>query len=149
MATYYIVSGGYDPIHEGHIENIIESRQNSDGVIALINSDEWLIRKKGKNFMSFAMRKMILENIKGVIEALGFDDSDNSACAGLELVRKKYPNDKLMFAKGGDRNAGNIPELDTCAKLNIEIKYDVGTSISGRRKPNSSSWLLQGWKDKK
>ena len=145
MATYYIVSGGFDPIHEGHIANILESYENSDGVIALVNSDEWLCRKKGKNFMNFKTRSTVVNAIKGVIDTIAFDDSDNSACNGLEIVRKKYPNDILIFAKGGDRTADNIPEIPTCKKLNIEIKYNIGKKISGEDKPNSSSWILKEW----
>ena len=78
MKTYYIVSGGFDPIHEGHIEMIKASAESSDGVIVLVNSDEWLRRKKGKEFQSFKTRKTICENLKGVICALGFNDDDNS-----------------------------------------------------------------------
>ena len=75
MSKYYIVSGGFDPIHEGHISMIIESAKQSDGVIVLANSDEWLCRKKGKNFYNFNTRCIILENIKGVIDVFAFDDS--------------------------------------------------------------------------
>ncbi|MCL2439992.1 MAG: hypothetical protein FWD15_05815 [Alphaproteobacteria bacterium] len=149
MATYYIVSGGFDPIHEGHIENIAESRASSDGVVVLLNSDEWLCRKKGQNFMSFNTRGVICENIKGVIDVIGFDDSDNSACDGLRRARAKYPNDVLVFAKGGDRTADNIPETDVAAELGIEIKYNVGFAVSGAVKPNSSSWLLKSWDERK
>ncbi len=148
MKTYYIVSGGFDPIHEGHVENILESKNNSDGVIALVNSDEWLCRKKGKNFMNFQTRSTVVGAIKGVIDVIAFDDSDNSACDGLRKVREKYPNDILVFAKGGDRTADNIPEIPVCKELNIEIKYNVGFSISGRQKPNSSSWILKNWESK-
>jgi D-beta-D-heptose 7-phosphate kinase/D-beta-D-heptose 1-phosphate adenosyltransferase len=148
MAKYYIVSGGFDPIHEGHIENIKESRLESDGVVALLNSDEWLCRKKGHNFMSFYTRSVILENIKGVIDVMGFDDSDGSACDGLRRVREKYPHDELVFAKGGDRTADNIPEIGVCKETGIEIKYNVGFAISGNQKPNSSSWLLKDWVSK-
>jgi D-beta-D-heptose 7-phosphate kinase/D-beta-D-heptose 1-phosphate adenosyltransferase len=147
-ATYYIVSGGFDPIHEGHIDSIKESRLNSDGVIVLLNSDEWLVRKKGANFMNFYTRSTIMENIKGVVDVIAFDDSDNSASDGLERARKKYPNDKLVFAKGGDRTADNIPEIPTCKKLDIEIKYNVGFAINGKQKPNSSSWILKNWDTK-
>ena len=66
MSTYYIVSGGFDPIHEGHIEMIKASYKSSDGVIVLANSDEWLCRKKGKNFQNIKTRKAILENIKNL-----------------------------------------------------------------------------------
>ena len=145
MSVYYIVSGGFDPIHEGHIENIKESRFESDGVIVLLNSDAWLTRKKGKNFMSFYTRSVIIENIRGIIDVIAFDDGDGSACDGLRKARTKYPNDKLVFAKGGDRTADNIPEIAVAEELGIEIKYNVGFSISGRQKPNSSSWLLKEW----
>lgn len=147
MSKYYIVSGGFDPIHEGHVENIIESRENSDGVIALVNSDAWLVRKKGKNFMNFETRKTIVENIKGVIEVFSFNDDDGSCCDGLRKVREKYPNDELVFAKGGDRTADNIPEIPVCKECNIDIKYNIGYAVSGRQKPNSSSWLLKEWRD--
>ena len=148
MTVYYIVSGGFDPIHEGHIENILESKNNSDGVIALVNSDEWLCRKKGKNFMNFKTRSTVVGAIKGVIDVIAFDDSDNSACDGLRKARAKYPNDTLVFAKGGDRTADNIPEIPVCKELNIEIKYNVGTKISGHQKPNSSSWILKNWDER-
>ncbi|MDR1008827.1 MAG: adenylyltransferase/cytidyltransferase family protein [Rickettsiales bacterium] len=148
MATYFIVSGGFDPIHEGHIENIKESRLESDGVIVLLNSDEWLCRKKGKNFMSFYTRSVICENVKGVVEVIAFDDSDNSACDGLKKARERHPNDKLVFAKGGDRTADNIPEIPVAKELGIEIKYNIGFAISGKQKPNSSSWLLKTWDER-
>jgi D-beta-D-heptose 7-phosphate kinase/D-beta-D-heptose 1-phosphate adenosyltransferase len=148
MAVYYIVSGGFDPIHEGHIDNISESRQKSDGVIVLLNSDEWLVRKKGSNFMNFNTRRTIMENIKGVIKVIAFNDDDNSASDGLERARNEYPQDTLVFAKGGDRTKDNIPEIPTCERLNIEIKYNVGFEINGKQKPNSSSWILKHWDER-
>ena len=98
MTILYIVSGGFDPLHEGHIENIIESRENSDGVIVLLNSDAWLTRKKGKPFMNFETRRMIMENIKGVVDVIVFDDSDNTACDGLQRARQKYPTANTLSA---------------------------------------------------
>ncbi|MDR0677566.1 MAG: hypothetical protein LBF57_02750 [Holosporaceae bacterium] len=148
MNKYYIVSGGFDPIHEGHIENIQESWMRSDGVIALVNSDDWLCRKKGNNFMSFSTRSTIVKSIKGVMDVIEFDDSDDSACDGLRRARTKYPNDILIFAKGGDRTADNIPEIGVCDELGIEIKYNIGFSISGKSKPNSSSRILNKYIDK-
>lgn len=142
MKKYYIVSGGFDPIHEGHIEMIKSSAEVSDGVIVLANSDEWLCRKKGKNFYTMKTRKTILENLKGVIDVLEFDDSDNSASDGLEKARQKYPNDNLVFANGGDRGKDNIPETETCQRLNIDLVFGVG----GENKANSSSWILNKWK---
>ncbi|MBR2011908.1 MAG: adenylyltransferase/cytidyltransferase family protein [Alphaproteobacteria bacterium] len=144
MARYCIVSGGFDPIHEGHIAMIVESAKFSDGVIVLANSDDWLCRKKGKNFYSISTRRAILENIKGVIDVIEFDDSDNSACDGIRKVRQKYPDAELIFANGGDRTKDNIPEMPTCAECGVEIVFGVG----GENKANSSSWILNKWNNK-
>lgn len=141
MKTYYIVSGGFDPIHEGHIELIKASAAASDGVIVLVNSDEWLRRKKGKNFQDFYTRKTICENFKGVIEAMGFDDSDNSACDGIRKVRAKYPDVHIVFANGGDRRKDNIPETEVCKECQIDLAFGVG----GDNKANSSSSILKRW----
>lgn len=144
MTTYYIVSGGFDPIHEGHIEMIKASAKISNGVIVLVNSDEWLCRKKGKNFQSIKTRKAILENLKGVIDVLEFDDSDNSASDGIRKVRAKYPKDILVFANGGDRKKDNIPECTTCEECKVGLAFGVG----GDNKANSSSWILNNWSDR-
>lgn len=144
MKTYYIVSGGFDPIHEGHIDMIKSSAEVSDGVIVLANSDEWLCRKKGQNFHTMKTRKAILENLKGVIDVLEFDDSDNSASDGIRKARTKYPEDHLVFANGGDRKKDNIPELPVCAECNVDLVFGVG----GDYKSNSSSWILNNWKQK-
>ena len=93
-----------------HVEMIKASAQASDGVIVLANSDDWLCRKKGKNFHTMKTRKAILENLKGVVDVLEFDDTDNSACDGIKKARAKYPDAHLVFANGGDRGKDNIPE---------------------------------------
>lgn len=142
MPAYYIVSGGFDPIHEGHIEMIKASKAKSDGVILLLNSDEWLCRKKGKNFMNFKTRLAICENIKGVIDAFGFDDSDNSASDGIRKARAKYPDAELVFANGGDRTKDNIPETQAANECRVRLEFGVG----GENKANSSSWILKDWK---
>ena len=144
MTTYYIVSGGFDPIHEGHIAMIKASAEASDGVIVLANSDAWLCRKKGKNFQNMTTRKTILENIKGVIDVLEFDDSDNSASDGIRRARQKYPDTHLVFANGGDRGKDNIPEIPTCKECNVDLVFGVG----GTNKANSSSWILDNWNKK-
>lgn len=144
MPKYYVVSGGFDPIHEGHVEMIKASAEASDGVIVLVNSDDWLCRKKGKNFYSMKTRKVILENIKGVIDVLEFDDTDNSASDGIRKARAKYPNVELVFANGGDRGKDNIPETPTCEECNVKLEFGVG----GDNKANSSSWILNKWNSK-
>lgn len=142
MEKYYIVSGGFDPIHEGHIEMIKASAALSDGVILLLNSDDWLCRKKGKNFMNFHTRRVICENLKGVISVLDFNDDDNTACDGIRRARSLYPEAELVFANGGDRTKSNIPETDVCKKYNVSLAFGVG----GEDKANSSSWILADWK---
>lgn len=142
--TYYIVSGGFDPIHEGHIAMIDASAKASDGVIVLANSDAWLIRKKGKNFYSMKTRKIILEHIKGVVDVLEFDDSDGSASDGILKARQKYKDAHLVFANGGDRKEGNIAEEKMCLKCNVDLAFGVG----GDEKANSSSWILKAWEAK-
>ena len=141
MKKYYIVSGGFDPIHEGHIEMIKASAAASDGVIVLVNSDAWLCRKKGKNFYTMKTRRAILENLKGVIDVLEFDDSDNSASDGIRKARMKYPNEHLLFANGGDRRKDNIPECPVCKECHVDLAFGVG----GDNKANSSSWILEKW----
>ena len=144
MKKYYIVSGGFDPIHEGHIAMIRASAAESDGVILLLNSDDWLTRKKGTNFMTFQTRKIICENLKGVLEVIAFDDADNSASDGIRLAREKYPDAELVFANGGDRTKENIPETAMCEKCRVVMKFGVG----GENKANASSKILKEYVEK-
>ena len=101
-------------------------------------------RKKGKNFMNFYTRKTICENLRNVSKVLAFNDDDNSACDGIRLVREQFPDAELVFANGGDRNQGNIPETETCRKYNVALEFGIG----GNSKANSSSWILSSWKNK-
>ncbi len=144
MKTYYIVSGGFDPIHEGHIAMILDSAKKSDGVIVLVNSDDWLVRKKGKGFQNFTTRSSICSALKGVVDVIAFDDLDNSASDGIKRAREKYPDAKLVFANGGDRGSGNIREDDICKELDVSLEFGVG----GDFKANSSSWILEKWYEK-
>ena len=135
-----IVSGGFDPIHSGHIAYLKSARKLSDYLIVALNSDEWLINKKKKVFMSFEERKNILINIECVDEVIGFEDDEEGSCIdALNKIKENYPNDKLIFCNGGDRDKNNIPEM---AVKNISFKFGVG----GSGKENSSSWLLKNWK---
>jgi cytidyltransferase-like protein len=143
---YVIVSGGFDPIHSGHIELLKKASSLGDKLIVGVNSDAWLSRKKGKPFMPFNERKKVLESIKWVDEVWEFDDSDNSACKLLESVIEytlRHSNifdpPEIIFANGGDRTEKNIPEM----KVNgVEFVFGIG----GDDKKNSSSWLLEEWK---
>ena len=133
-----VVSGGFDPVHSGHIAMINDAARFGH-VVVLLNSDEWLTRKKGKPFMNYSERKNILENFKNVFLVLDFDDSDNTAIKGLERVKKYFPNHKITFCNGGDRTKENIPEMQVDG-----IEFAFG--IAGEDKANSSSWILEEWK---
>ena len=137
MSKVSIVSGGFDPVHSGHINLMLAARELGDQLIVLLNSDEWLSRKKGRPFMNFFERKMVLENLWFVDYVLDFDDSDNSAVDGLEKVVSMYKQkDDLYFCNGGDRNSLNdIPEKGVAG---IQLKFGVG----GDTKINSSSKLV-------
>ena len=135
-----IVSGGFDPIHSGHLAYLNSAKEISDYLVVALNSDEWLINKKKKVFMTFEERKNILINIECVDEVLGFEDDDEGSCINaIYKLIEKYPNDDLVFCNGGDRNRNNIPEM---AVKNISFEFGVG----GTGKQNSSSWLLKNWK---
>ena len=134
-----IVSGGFDPIHSGHIAYFKSARSLGDKLVVALNSDSWLENKKGKFFMPFNERKAIIESMSCVDEVIDFDDDDKgSAINALEKVKILYPDDNLFFANGGDRTNSNIPEMSVSG---IEFLFSVG----GDDKKNSSSWILKNW----
>ena len=137
-----VVSGGFDPIHSGHINYFNSARQLGDRLVVGLNSDEWLSRKKGKPFMSLYERSKILQSLKMVDYVVHFNDSDGSARELLKFVKETFPSDEIIFANGGDRNKDNIPEMNV---EGVEFVFGVG----GENKTNSSSWLLQDWKEPK
>ncbi len=113
------VSGGMDPVHKGHVRMIQEAAQFGD-VIIILNSDDWLMRKKGFVFMSWEERAEILESIKGVTKVVRVDDTDGSVCEALRREKPTY------FANGGDRTDKNTPEMDVCTDLGITMLWGVG-----------------------
>lgn len=129
---YVAVSGGFDPIHIGHVRMIKEAAKLGDGVIVIANSDAWLERKKGYAFMPYVERQEILYAIKGVVDVVEAIDDDGTVCESLKKIKP------AVFANGGDRKSGNVPEYDVCAELGIEMRFGVG----GNDKPQSSSWLV-------
>lgn len=134
-----VVSGGFDPIHSGHIAYFNSAKSFGEKLIVALNSDDWLNNKKGKYFMPFDERANIIENIKCVDEVISFEDDDlGSVIRGLEKVKRLYPNDQIIFANGGDRGKENIPEMHV---KDVEFIFGVG----GENKKNSSSWILKNW----
>mgnify|MGYP006201199463 CR=1 FL=1 len=142
MKDIVLVSGGFDPIHSGHIYLIQEAAKHGD-VIVLLNSNSWLTQKKGKAFLPFNERKIIIGSLKNVIEIFSFNDDDKTAIDGIKKVIKKFPHHKIKFANGGDRNNKTTPEISFCEKNNIEMLWGIGGSI----KINSSSRILKKWSE--
>jgi cytidyltransferase-like protein len=137
-----IVTGGFDPIHSGHIALLKEAKKLGHALAVGLNSDEWLRRKKGHEFMPWSERSAIIENLKMVDIVFSFDDSDGSAIDAIKRVKEVYPDDELIFANGGDRTKDNIPEM---IFDDVEFVFGVG----GEDKKNSSSWILDEWKSPK
>ena len=134
-----IVIGGFDPIHSGHIAYFKSARSLGDKLVVALNSDQWLINKKGKFFMPFNERKAIIENFADVDIVINFEDDDlGSATNALIKVKEMFPEENIAFANGGDRNKGNIPEMSV---EGVEFIFSVG----GDDKKNSSSWILKKW----
>ena len=116
-----LVTGGFDPIHSGHIEYFKEASKLSDFLVIGLNSDEWLINKKQQAFQDW-------------------DDSDKTACGAIEKCL--LIADEVIFANGGDRIVGNTPELDAYGR-NKRVTFQWG--IGGDYKINSSSWILNNY----
>jgi cytidyltransferase-like protein len=131
-----VVSGGFDPVHVGHIRMIREAAKFGD-VIVVANSDDWLHRKKGFNFMDFKSRHEILDAIKGVILVDSVNDSDGTVCDALKRHKPTY------FANGGDRGRENTPEVLLCKDMGIELLWGIG----GEEKIESSSNLIKKTRD--
>ena len=138
--TVCLVTGGFDPIHSGHIEYLKEAKKICDFLIVGINSDEWLLNKKGYSFMPWDERKNIIINLSIVDQVISFDDNDNSASNAIS--KSLEISQKVIFANGGDRKEGNIPELVAFQNNpNVEFIYGIG----GSNKMNSSSDITKNF----
>ena len=141
MKTIVLVTGGFDPLHSGHIAYFRAAKQLGDILVVGVNSDAWLVRKKGRAFMPWLERMTIVKNIKDVDFVLEFNDDDGSAKQAIKLARQTWPDHRIVFANGGDRTHINIPEMEF-EDDNVEFAFGVG----GFDKANSSSWILEEWK---
>jgi len=139
-----LITGGFDPLHSGHIAYFKSAKTLGDMLIVGLNSDDWLVRKKGAAFMPWNERLCIINNLSMVDEVYTFDDDDGSAKHFIQQARAHYPDAELIFANGGDRTRDNIPEMDV-VDSNLSFVFGVG----GEDKKNSSSWILQEWKSPK
>ena len=127
-----LVSGGFDPIHEGHLDYIEEASEYGRVIVAL-NSDDWLIRKKGWFMQSWSSRARILKSLRIVYDVIQFNDDDNTVCDALRRVIPFY------FANGGDRTTPNPEEHIVCQELGIQELFNIGGG-----KTFSSSELVSG-----
>lgn len=143
MNKVVLVTGGFDPLHSGHIEYFKKARELGDHLVVGVNSDDWLTRKKGQPFMPFNERANIIKELSCVDEVIGFSDDDGTACnAIMQILSTKGSSWKLIFANGGDRGDKNVPELNVYGDHNdVEFAWEVG----GSDKKNSSSWILGQW----
>lgn len=136
------VSGGFDPIHSGHIDYLRKAALLGypKRVVVILNSDRFLRNKKGREFMSFKERKKILESVKYVDSVFESIDKDQTVAASLAKLKPD------IFAKGGDRTRKNLPEdeINVCKKYGIKIVFGVGG-----KKTQSSSWLLKKYENQK
>ncbi len=135
-----IVSGGFDPVHVGHVELLQKAREKADSLFVIVNNDAFLERKKGKAFMPLKERIAIMQSFKGVELALESVDEDDTVCETLTWLSAAYKPkfEEIFFCNGGDRTSGeNTPEHEICLKVGIEPVYGLGEKIQ------SSSDLLQ------
>ena len=142
-----LVTGGFDPIHSGHIEYFKAARKLGDELWVGVNSDAWLIRKKGRAFMPFNERIEIIKNLKMVDKVIDVVNDDKNNDAGGAIFKAfSIGATNVIFANGGDRTKENIPEMKQWGdNPNVEFIFGVG----GENKKNSSSWILDEWKSPK
>ena len=137
-----LVTGGFDPLHSGHLAYFKAARKLGDKLIVGVNSDSWLERKKGKNFLPLSERYEIVSSIKYVDNCILFNDNDDTAIEAIKNVIMLFPFDRIIFANGGDRKQSNVPE-QAPGLFDREIIFQYG--VGGADKKNSSSWILKKW----
>jgi cytidyltransferase-like protein len=144
MSKVVLVTGGFDPLHSGHIAYFKAAKELGDHLIVGVNSNEWLTRKKGRPFMPFEERCAIIKELACVDEVIGFNDSDDTALNAIgQVLATKGSSWRVVFANGGDRRMTTTPEYATY-KDSKDVAFAFG--IGGADKANSSSWILEEWK---
>ena len=138
MKRIIITSGYFNPLHIGHLNLLKAAKNLGDILVVIVNSDMQAKLKGSVAFMPESERAEIVKSIKYVDEVFMSVDEDKSVCQSIEMLAKRFSKDELIFAKGGDRNWGNIPENKVCQELNIKVIDGVGGG-----KIQSSSWLLE------
>jgi len=140
MKKVIITSGFFNPLHIGHVNLIRESKKLGDFLVVIVNNDEQVKIKGSVPFMPEQERIEIIRALRYTDDVILAVDKDRTVAESLIFIAKKYSNAELFFAKGGDRNYGNLPEneIKVCEKFKIEVVNNVGGD-----KVQSSSWLLK------
>ena len=135
-----LVTGGFDPIHSGHISYFKRAKDLSNYLVVGLNTEEWLTRKKGQYFQSWKERAEIIRHLDMVDAVISYDDSDESSCEGIAKCLDIAQT--VIFCNGGDRGKTNTPEL---VKYGNDARVEFKFGIGGDDKMNSSSWILHGY----
>lgn len=137
-----LATGGFDPLHSGHIQYLNAAKELGDTLVVGVNSDEWISRKKGLPFMNLKERMSVVGALKPVDEVISFGDSDGSSIDAIRYCLKQYPDAIIVFVNGGDRGSNNVPETSYNDER-LQFAFGVG----GNEKVNSSSWILNEYKE--
>ena len=135
-----LVTGGFDPIHSGHISYFERAKDLSNYLVVGINTNEWLTRKKGQYFLPWIERAEIIRHFDMVDAVISWDDEDDSALGAI--AKCLDISEEVIFCNGGDRTSGNIPELE---RFKDDPRVEIEFGIGGTDKMNSSSWLLHNY----
>ena len=139
-----IVSGYFNPLHGGHLDMIEAAASMGDKLIVVVNNDKQQLLKKGKIILDEENRTRLMRALRDVDEVVLSIDEDPTQIKTLEMLAKRYPDDELVFAQGGDRDSDKVnPETDVCNEYGINIVYGVGTDVRGFVKPDSSTRINQ------
>ena len=139
-----LVTGGFDPIHSGHISYFSRAKDFSDFLVVGLNTEEWLTKKKGQYFQSWKERAEIISHLTMVDAVITVpDDDEGSACGAIAKCLEIA--DTVIFCNGGDRGKSNTPETDKYGQ-DPRVQFEFG--IGGDDKMNSSSWILKGYFDR-
>jgi len=135
-----LVTGGFDPIHSGHISYFKRAKDLSNYLVVGINTEEWLTRKKGQYFQSWKERAEIIRHLSMVDAVISWEDDDDSACGAIAKCLDIA--ETVVFANGGDRGENNTPEVE---KYGSDHRVQFVWGVGGDDKLNSSSWILHGY----